>query len=67
MDISRVVILAFSMLALVLIVAIIFLTRTVPTASPAAAAAMYAALGVVISGLIAFVHRLPLPAENPPK
>jgi|HubBroStandDraft_4_1064222.scaffolds.fasta_scaffold89440_4 hypothetical protein len=57
-DLRGVVIGAFVMLTLVVLVCIIVLSHLQPPASPASAAALDAALGGLISGLIAYVHSL---------
>ncbi len=64
MDISRVAIGAFVLLALTLIVAIVVVNQLGRPVSTETATALYGALGTVLGGLTALVHRLPLPPEN---
>lgn len=64
MDISRIVIGAFVLLAVLLIVAIVVVNQLGHPIPTEASTALYGSLGTVLGGLTAFVHRLPLPAEN---
>ena len=61
MSIERWVIGSLTLLAIAIIMAIIMLARMPGPENATAAAALYGSLGAVISGLIAFVHSLPLP------
>lgn len=63
MAIERIVIAAFVLLTVVVVLAIVFLARVSVPVSGEATSALYGALGALISGLIAFVHALPLPTE----
>lgn len=66
MAIERMVIGAFVLLTCIVILAIVVLARMPQPTSAEATNALYGALGALISGLIAFVHALPLPNGNHP-